>query len=588
MRKVLLIIASLVCIASHGQNRYEDSLKKLLEKEAQPVRRFDLVNKILEDEVNSGVNIDTSLCIQLLRLAQGLKNDSLEAIGYNMAGSYNARKGDYPTALEYLLKAIPLAEKAKDKRRISSLYFDISLTYIILKNMREALYYNLKGQENLPAKTSPVYDFMAAQFDRNMVRYYLQLNKPGEALPYVRHLEMEGTRLNAPVIRLPALFLSGAAYAQLGKTDSAELYFGTAARLSDSISSIGLKWTNDKYYIPYLIQSGRIGEAKKRAVLLLKLGEVHNNWDVKLTAVGFLRTIFDKIHIPDSAYYFSMAEMSMKDSFFSENNINKVQVLSFNEKLRSIEAQRRLEIQEKRRQQNFLLLLVCAGILLLVFVFMYQLKKRRTEMDKKLAGQRERISRELHDNVGSQLTYIRGNIDWLIDSKGQLSGEEEMKKLSDVSETSKNIMDDLRETIWVIKKESVTLDELSDRLKSFLQKQISLCPGTKAEIIEDIRKHYNFLPTESLNTYRICQEAIVNVIRHARASKIILTILSDKERDYFFSIADNGIGFLTQAQKEGHYGLPNMVQRAEETGAVLSIHSEPGNGTGITLSKPAD
>jgi signal transduction histidine kinase len=206
-------------------------------------------------------------------------------------------------------------------------------------------------------------------------------------------------------------------------------------------------------------------------------------------------------------------------------------------------------------------------------------------MNKKLVGQRDHISRELHDNLGSQLTYIWGNIDWLIDAKGLLSEEEEMKKLSAVSETSKNIMDDLRETIWVIKKEHIRLDELSDRVKSFLQKQISLSPETKVEIIEDIRNNYNFLPTESLNTYRICQEAIVNVIKHAGATKIVLKIMSDKEKDYFFSITDNGKGFDIQKQQEGHYGLLNMTKRAEEVGARLSILSDTVDGTNVTLIK---
>ena len=584
-RTIFLVTISFISITCFAQTSHADSLKNLLKDELVPVKKFDLINKILEDEVNSGVNIDTALCIEMLRLAHDVKNDSLVAISYNMAGSYNARKGDYTTALEYLLKAVPLAEKVKDQRRICSLYFDISLLYIILKNGHEAFYYNLKGGENLPGKTAPLYDFLAAQFNRNMVRYYLLVNKPDSALPYVMQLQQEGVKLKTPVIRLPSLFLSGAAYSQLGKKDSAEFYFSSAAGFADSISSIGLKWTNDKYYILYLIQNGRIKEAKQRAYTLLKLGEEYHNWDVRLTAVDFLRTVFNKTHEQDSAYYFSMAEMSMKDSFFNENNSNKVQVLAFNDKLRSIEERRQAEIKEKQRQQNIVLGMIFLGIITLVILFVYLLRKRRTEMHKKLAGQRERISKELHDNVGSQLTYIRGNIDWLIDSKDFLSREEEMKKLAVVSETSKTIMNDLRETIWVIKKENIRLDELSDRLKSYLQKQVSFYPGVEIEIIEDIRKNYDFPPTELLNMYRICQEAITNIIKHAHASKIMLEIRSDKERNYFFAISDNGRGFETPPQADGHYGLLNMMQRAGESGTKLSIHSEPGKGTKLTLVK---
>jgi signal transduction histidine kinase len=589
MRKILLILLIFAAATCSAQSVYSDSLKNLLANTSSPISRFDLINKILESQINNGENIDTSLCIALVQLAHDLNNDSLLAIGYNMAGSYTARKGDYPTSLEYVFKAIPLAEKAKDSRRISSLYFDISLVYIILNNLKEAYYYNLKGKENLPDKSNKLYDFMAAQFDRNMVRYYLLSNNPDSALPYLQQLEQEGNKLKIPVIRLPSLFLSGATYARLNKMDSAEFYFKAAVRFSDSISSLslGLKWTNDKYYIPYLLNNGRNQEAKIRAFNLLKLGDAYHNPDVSLTAAGFLRAIYDQSHQSDSAYYFSRVELSMKDSVFSENNRNKEQALAFNEKLRGIEEQRQIEIRKKQNEQNLLLGTIGFCIIFLVLLFTYQLRKRRREMENKLAIQRERISRELHDNVGSQLTYISGNIDWLIDSKNFLSKEEEIRKLSVVSEASKSIVNDLRETIWVIKKESITLEELSDRLKSLLQEQIALFPDMDVEIIEDIKKDYRFQPTESLNTYRICQEALNNSVKHALASKIILKIFSDAEKNYYFSIADNGKGFDPQIKKEGHYGVENMQQRAKETGAALTIQSIPGKGTTIILQKHA-
>jgi len=587
MRIILIILLILTATDCSAQTGYSDSLKNVLAKTSAPVSRFDIINKTLEFQISNGLNVDTSLCIELVQIAQNLKNDSLLAIGYNMAGSYTARKGDYPTSLEYVFKALPMAEKAKDKRRISSLYFDISLVYIILNNLKEAYYYNLKGKENLPDKSNKLYDFMVAQFNRNMVRYYLLNNRPDSALPYLQHLELEGRKSRTPVILLPSLFLSGAAYARLNKMDSAEFYFKAAVRFSDSISSVGLKWTNDKYYIPYLINNGRNKEAKIRAFNLLKLGEAYHNSDVRLTAAGFLRMIYDKSHQPDSAYYFSGIELSMKDSVFNENNRNKEQALAFNEKLRGIEEQRQIEIRKKQNKQNLLLGTIGFCVIFIVLLFIYQLRKRRLEMENKLITQRERISRELHDNVGSQLTYINGNIDWLIVSKDFLSKEEEIRRLSVVSEASKSIMNDLRETIWVIKKESIKLEELSDRIKSFLQNQLAFFTGIDVEIIEDIQKDYRFQPTESLNTYRICQEALNNSIKHALASKITLKIFSDDYKNYYFSITDNGKGFDPQIQKEGHYGIENMRQRAKETGADITIQSMPGKGTTIILQKHA-
>ena len=215
----------------------------------------------------------------------------------------------------------------------------------------------------------------------------------------------------------------------------------------------------------------------------------------------------------------------------------------------------------------------------------YQMKSRKLEMKQQLVNERERISRELHDNIGSQLSYISNNIDWLAETQGSFSKEEETERLAIVNDTAKNLVSDLRETIWAMKKESIMLDELADKLKSFLQSQCILKPQMDVVITENIRKNYSFSPTEALNIFRTCQEAIVNSIRHSQAEKICFTIHSDIGEDFLFIIEDNGKGFIQQKQYKNHYGLENMMHRAAESGANLLINSEPGKGTKVIIIK---
>jgi len=215
----------------------------------------------------------------------------------------------------------------------------------------------------------------------------------------------------------------------------------------------------------------------------------------------------------------------------------------------------------------------------------YQLKVRKLEIKQQLISERERISRELHDNIGSQLSFISSNIDWLAESPGSFSKEEESKRLSIVNDTAKNLVADLRETIWAMKKESILLDELADKLKSFLQSQCILKPQMEMIISEDIQKKYSFSPEEALNIFRICQEAIVNCMRHAQAQKISFSIHSGVEEDFAFAIEDNGRGFTKQDHYNGHYGLENMMYRAKESGATLCIQSVEGIGTKVTIIK---
>src|SRR5678815_140462 len=119
----------------------------------------------------------------MLDIAQDLDNDSLLAISYNILGNYFCfNKGEYSIGLEYLFKAIPLAGKFNDARRVSSLFFDIGAIYAQLNNPNEAITYNRKGAANLPARSSAMYDFMIRQYQDNMASSFLQLKQPDSAL----------------------------------------------------------------------------------------------------------------------------------------------------------------------------------------------------------------------------------------------------------------------------------------------------------------------------------------------------------------------------------------------------------------------
>jgi signal transduction histidine kinase len=215
----------------------------------------------------------------------------------------------------------------------------------------------------------------------------------------------------------------------------------------------------------------------------------------------------------------------------------------------------------------------------------YQKKIRELQARNELQNERERISRELHDNIGTQLSLISSNMDWLLEDPPSLNTDERLRRLSAVNETAKDLVSDLRETIWAIKKEEIQLDELADKLKMFLLSKCSPDPSIELEIKEDIQENRSLSPVEALNIFRICQEALVNSFKHARASKLFLSIESNNRTTYSFVISDNGGGFIQTGGFRGHYGLENMRHRAIEIGAKLSVESTPGGGTRILLEK---
>ena len=215
----------------------------------------------------------------------------------------------------------------------------------------------------------------------------------------------------------------------------------------------------------------------------------------------------------------------------------------------------------------------------------YHEKIRALQLQNEIQNERERISKELHDNIGTQLSYISSNVDWVLESPIPLSRDEETKRLSAVNKTAKEMISDLRETIWAIKKESIHLEELADKLKLFIQSQRILKPTLEINIFEHLENNIRFSPTEALNIFRICQEAIVNSIMHSCATKLNVDIMSSTNQNFSFTVQDNGKGFHQNKQYDGHYGLENMRARASELGAVIDIVSNEGNGTSIRLYK---
>lgn len=328
-----------------------DSLKEVLSHTTKPIDRFDLLNKIIDYNDGTQGNLqDTAIGLQMHRIAQQLKNDSLLAISTNVIGNYFRGKSDLPTALDYFFKAIPLAEEAKNKRRISSLYFDIAECYFNLQNLDECYKYANIGAYNLPDKNSPMYDSMAMQYHRTMGNYYLKKNMPDSALKEVHELEEENSRLKKPNYLMYGFLQNGTAYTQLGENDLAEVYFKKAHVLSDSIATPIVILLFNYNYIPYLLKTNQIERARQQAFQLLNTGKQIDNNLSKMNAAGFLSQAYNNLHQPDSAFFYLSIESALKDSVFNQTNINKIQSLAFNEQIRNIDEEAKQKASEEDRQ----------------------------------------------------------------------------------------------------------------------------------------------------------------------------------------------------------------------------------------------
>lgn len=208
--------------------------------------------------------------------------------------------------------------------------------------------------------------------------------------------------------------------------------------------------------------------------------------------------------------------------------------------------------------------------------------RRNLEMQQRLENERKRISRDLHDNVGAQLTYLINNLDWLADQGGS---EVEMgERLRTLSESGRQAMLTLRQTIWAIGNEALEIEDFADRFKAYVLKMLAVHPGLQADFEEDFTESATLSPETALHLFRIGQEAVHNVLKHAQASKLQVRFYNRPDCAFGLEITDNGLGFDSNlAPPQGQNGLMNMQARASECGAMCQIHSATGQGCKIIL-----
>ena len=372
MRKIFIPVCFFFfTLSGIAQNKTADSLRNLLTTTTEPVVRFHLINKLIEATNSFSGSIDSANCIELLKIAQHEKDNGLLATSYNWIGTFfSISKGDNATALDYFFKALPLAEKTNDKRRISSIYFDISLIYMYLLNNEEMLRYNRTGGENLPDKTHPLYHYMLAQYQRTMGTYYINVNQPDSALHYGQALMETSRRANTRFFEFAGMHITGAAFAAMGEKDLAEIYFNKALAISGTIENKSARLRFNLHYIPYLLNNKRYSEAKVQANILLRLGKQNDNNNLMLAGAAFMRQVFDAANNKDSAYYFSRMEADINAKIFSQDNTNKIRALAFNEQIRSIEEEAKQADVEKQRKQNLQYALLAVGIITFVILFL--------------------------------------------------------------------------------------------------------------------------------------------------------------------------------------------------------------------------
>jgi two-component system sensor histidine kinase UhpB len=210
-----------------------------------------------------------------------------------------------------------------------------------------------------------------------------------------------------------------------------------------------------------------------------------------------------------------------------------------------------------------------------------ELRRVSAHMEKIREEEQARIAREVHDQLGQQLTGLKMDISWLRDSMAKnISPEQMREKLSEMSKmvddavvSVRKVASDLRPSILDDFGIVEALDWQSKEFKKRSGIEVSFSSPVHGVDLD---------PAVSISLFRIYQEVLTNVARHAEA-KNITAVLDVNDNKVMLQITDDGKGFDAGLQKKT-LGLLGMKERAHMINGDLEIVSEPGKGTTVSVT----
>jgi signal transduction histidine kinase/Flp pilus assembly protein TadD len=534
------------------------------------------------------------------RLSKRYHYKPLEVKALNGLGMNSWNSGQLKLAMQYFFTALRLNENIEQKKQLSPsiFYNNIGLIYQEMKLFDKALIYHqkaykIRSENNLKKEiASSLNNIGICYKDKGKLNLAVSTFQKGINIAKASGNDVDYYRLINNLANVYNLQSKNDTAIQLLKTAiiSSRKTGINQRTLVNIYGSIAVAYSDNNQ------PNESIEYAKKG----LKI--INDNPDL----VSFGEDIY-KMLIKNS---FLLGDKKMGDKYladylkevknkFSKNNA--VAIAELETKYETVKKEKLLlQKENEAREQRTLLLRISALafiIVLLSIIFYRQLRTKQKqqarefalkteiaqiETQNQLQEQRISISRDLHDNIGSHLTFIISSINNLM-YKYKGKNDALLDQLRKIESFATETIAELRDTIWAMDVVNFQFDDLKNRLIGFIEKQKSVNPDFKIEFEVDEK-----LVSPTLNSfagitiYRIIQEFTNNTLKHAKATKLSINIAHEGDVLHV-NLADNGVGFDLANCSRGH-GLYNMEKRCQELNGEISIHSEPGNGTAVNLT----
>lgn len=526
-------------------------------------------------------------------------------------------------AIEYWYKALALAEQLKASNETRYILSRLGGTYIIINDYAKALAFYNKYSDLCKANGSAE-DYLLSL--NNIGVLYFNKKEYGNALRYFNMCDSLNRTVKSAKAQTSALINIGKTEVELKNYDRALEKFKAAINIDDSYIDRTAFVSNEIAKV-YLLQN-KSSEALRYATSALD-NVAETNAEMNGEVAKTLSEIYERLGRWNMAYKYYRQYSNMRLNEDSLKNTQLIRLVQLDyENQKSIERVTKLSLELKEKQASAKLqrlgLLSLLGLVIIIAVYSQSLSNKnkliesqkadiqklnsslenkveeRTkeltiankELKKKnneiraalLKGQtmeRERVASELHDNIGGTLSALKWRFEAL-DRDNLL--EKEQKVYDGILKNMHRAYGEIR----LISHNMLPAEFEEQGLVGALGKFLSDLDATSSKTtfrLDTTQLHKAIRQEVALEIYICCFETVNNIIKHADATEVVISIEEKANGDLEVRIEDNGKGFSPEYVNNGK-GLTNIANRVKKINAKLKIDSKVDKGAKVSIRVP--
>lgn len=529
---------------------------------------------------------------------------------YNNLSKVYQKKGSYEKAISTLFEGLKLAEKRHDNLWMGFLYQNIALNYHDFEDYEKGVKYGKLALARLLASEKAKAYNLALALNTIAINFD-DWNQPDSALNY--HFRIFKYKNDLDTLRI------GFTYNNIGNTLLKQKRYAEArnwVERSIAITRLNKEQMGD---IPFSYELAT--NFTNLATIYSKLAEYRKSeasfdsayhYTTKSNSIEKLRDYHYQQFQHNKqrgnlerALFFQEEYFKIRDQIFSDTRAKSIAELETKyetakkeKELAETHAQM-LIIENKEKQKSLWLILisVLTGFIVVVSYLIYKQQKlklvqqeqefrlqeeiARMDSQNKLQEQRLSISRDLHDNIGSQLTFIISLVNNLKFSH-KTENSAILNQLNRIGDFAGETITELRDTIWAINSTRFTFEDLRARILNFIEKARHARPNLtiKFNLAPEL-DNLELSAVAGINIYRTIQEAVNNSMKYAETELITIEVIA-LNHNVEIIVQDKGKGFDIDSVQKGN-GLYNMQKRVEDLGGEIQLSSGAGKGTSVKL-----